>query len=498
MQERLEHGAQDPCHDSVTLSRMASQAPLALLLANSDGAVMHANQAAQSLFGAPVDVFAAPLHVNRELFARARGGETVQQQVAPPGPPYLLTLGPSQGGVIVSATDMVDIRRDRQELLRARAEADAGVKSKSDFLASMSHELRTPLNSVIGFSQVLREQFFGPLNERQSQYVRDIEQSGRQLLELINGILDLSRLDANRDHPEVTRFGLGDVTDGALMLVREKSHKHRISLNASISDADASRQMECDVRMVKQVLHNLLSNAVKFTPEGGSVTLAVRVEEGMVNFAVSDTGSGIAREFHESIFREFFQLRSGIVSKTPGTGLGLPIARRYAELLGGRVTVASEGENMGSTFTFVVPLTPILAGTRAAQPHAGTDWFAETSSMRSTVAKVANLSHRQGRPFSLCRFEPCATPASFEMTTVASVLSMATRNYDIWFTARGDGLAYLLLLDSGHSAANAVCERMLRTVQEKLGASVRFAVATFPEDGESTEELLATLARRGA
>ncbi len=239
-----------------------------------------------------------------------------------------------------------------REIEEKSAELEVANRHKSEFLANMSHELRTPLNAVIGFSEVLIDRMFGELNDKQEEYLQDILSSGRHLLSLINDILDLSKIEAGRMELELGSFDLPVALDNALTLVRERASRHGITLGVSVDPGIG--EIVADERKVKQVLVNLLSNAVKFTPEGGKVTMSVVRADGSVEIAVSDTGIGIAQDDQEAIFEEFRQVGSDYTRKREGTGLGLPLARRFVELHGGRIWVKSE-VGKGSTFTFSIP-----------------------------------------------------------------------------------------------------------------------------------------------
>jgi signal transduction histidine kinase len=229
---------------------------------------------------------------------------------------------------------------------------------KSEFLANMSHELRTPLNAIIGFSEVLTEQMFGAVNDKQMEYLRDIHSSGQHLLTLINDVLDLSKIEAGRMELDLSCFDLGLLLENALILVRERAQRNGLSLSLEVGEG--LNEWVADARKVKQVVVNLLSNAVKFTPAGGSVRLGARRVEGaagpaMAEVSVADTGVGIAPEDHALVFDEFRQAGNDYLRKAEGTGLGLPLARRFVELHGGTLGVESRlGE--GATFTFVLPL----------------------------------------------------------------------------------------------------------------------------------------------
>ena len=232
-------------------------------------------------------------------------------------------------------------------------ELEAASRHKSEFLANMSHELRTPLNAVIGFAEILAERMFGEVNDKQAEYLRDILESGRHLLSLINDILDLSKVEAGRMELELTDFDLPMAIETALVLVRERAGRRSIALHSAMDQRLG--QMRGDERKIKQVLLNLLSNALKFTPEGGRIDVRAGLVDGMAEIAVADTGVGIAPEDQEAVFEEFRQVGTS-AAKTEGTGLGLALSRKFIELHGGRIWVTSQIEE-GSTFTFTLPIT---------------------------------------------------------------------------------------------------------------------------------------------
>jgi signal transduction histidine kinase len=242
------------------------------------------------------------------------------------------------------------------ELGRLYQQIEAANKHKSEFLANMSHELRTPLNAIIGFSEVLVEKMFGEVNDKQLEYLRDIHSSGHHLLTLINDILDLSKIEAGRMELDLASVDLSALLESATMLVRERAGRHGVSLALDV--ADGLGAWVADERKVKQVVINLLSNAVKFTPAGGSVTLRARLIEGgagaAVEVAVIDTGVGIAPDQQALVFEEFRQAAGDHLRKSEGTGLGLALAKRFVELHGGTIRVAS-APGQGSTFAFMLP-----------------------------------------------------------------------------------------------------------------------------------------------
>jgi signal transduction histidine kinase/ActR/RegA family two-component response regulator len=231
------------------------------------------------------------------------------------------------------------------------AELEVASRHKSEFLASMSHELRTPLNAVLGFSEVLLERMFGDINERQEEYLRDIHSSGKHLLELLNEILDLSKVEAGQMELEFTPLDVPAALEYAASMLRERATAHSVDLRVELGDGLGA--VEADELRFKQVVLNLVSNAVKFTPDGGSVVIrAVEVDTDL-QVTVTDTGVGIPIEDRERIFESFQQGGRG-ASREEGTGLGLTLSRRIVELFGGRMWLLSE-VGAGSTFGFSIP-----------------------------------------------------------------------------------------------------------------------------------------------
>jgi signal transduction histidine kinase/putative methionine-R-sulfoxide reductase with GAF domain len=225
-------------------------------------------------------------------------------------------------------------------------------RHKSEFLANMSHELRTPLNAIIGFSEVLLERLFGEINEKQDDYLKDIHSSGKHLLQLINDILDLSKVEAGRMELEPSTFDLPNAIANAMTLIRERAQKHEIALSQDVGVGLG--EIVADERKFKQILLNLLSNAVKFTPDGGRIDVKASRDGDNVVVAVHDTGIGIAPEDQEAVFEEFRQVGRNYTNKQEGTGLGLALTRKFVELHGGRIWLESE-PGKGSVFTFTIP-----------------------------------------------------------------------------------------------------------------------------------------------
>ncbi|MEO8303533.1 MAG: ATP-binding protein, partial [Betaproteobacteria bacterium] len=239
-----------------------------------------------------------------------------------------------------------------REIQDKSRQLETANKHKSEFLANMSHELRTPLNAIIGFSEVLLERLFGEVNEKQDDYLKDIHSSGKHLLQLINDILDLSKVEAGRMELDVATFDLSSAISNAMTLIRERAQKHGIALTLDANPALG--EITADERKFKQILLNLLSNAVKFTPDSGQIEVRARREAGDVVVAVRDTGIGIAPGDQAAVFQEFRQVGNNYTSKQEGTGLGLALTRKFVELHGGRIWLESE-PGKGSTFTFTIP-----------------------------------------------------------------------------------------------------------------------------------------------
>ncbi len=242
------------------------------------------------------------------------------------------------------------------ELLRSKEELESANRLKSEFLANMSHELRTPLNAIISMSEILGEQTFGDLNEKQQTYIEEILGSGVHLLSLINDVLDLSKVESGQLELDSAPFSLRDLLASSFVVVKERALRHGIKLG---QDHQASVDViEGDFRRIKQVVFNLLSNAVKFTPDGGEVWLRTMDGTGSVVVCVEDTGIGIASKDQEIVFDQFRQVDSSYNRRYEGTGLGLALSRKFVEVHGGRIWVESE-EGRGSRFYFSIPVTGV-------------------------------------------------------------------------------------------------------------------------------------------
>jgi len=249
----------------------------------------------------------------------------------------------------------VEVRQTAKRLEQLNAELDTAMKTKDQFLSNISHELRTPLNSIIGFTDLLLTEDLGSaLSDQQRDFLETVGRNGRQLLELINELLDLQRIAAGRMELKPEAVELAGLLSEAAGSVHSQAQKHRHALVVTPLPQDL--RVHADRGRVRQVLLNLLSNAIKFTPDGGRITVAAAPVNGgaEARIAVSDTGIGIAPEDQPKLFQEFSQLDASASRKYEGTGLGLALSRRLVELHGGAIGVESE-MGKGSTFWFTLP-----------------------------------------------------------------------------------------------------------------------------------------------
>ncbi len=263
------------------------------------------------------------------------------------------TLFPEQQSIYAVARDITELKQAQEALVRAKEEAERSNKFKDQFLSTMSHELRTPLNAVVGFSDLLTEEQYGPLNDRQRRYVNHIKTGGKHLLRLINDILDLSKIEAGRLQLAIQsvpiRTAFTDVVDTMRPLADKKSQTLEQHAVPDLS-------VRADTTRFKQVLMNLLGNAIKFTPEGGKIELSAQRLGDVVRVEVRDSGPGIPLEEQQRIFEAFYRLgQTG--NGTEGTGLGLAITQRLIELHGGHLGIESQ-PGSGSCFYFTLPMVP--------------------------------------------------------------------------------------------------------------------------------------------
>jgi len=262
-----------------------------------------------------------------------------------------------------------------RELQSARKTAETANRSKSVFLANMSHELRTPLNAVIGFSDVLLSQSFGSINEKQQEYLGYVFQSSRHLLDLINDILDLSKIEANKMELRLTDANLESLLKNSILMLKEIAHNRNVQISLNIAPSVPAKS-KIDERMIKQVMFNLLSNAVKFSPDAGHVSVhaaggiklkglpqkavnllgeAANIENSYIEINITDSGIGILPEDLERIFKPFEQSDNSTTREFEGTGLGLTLCREFLALHKGTIWAESNGRGAGSTFRIILP-----------------------------------------------------------------------------------------------------------------------------------------------
>ncbi len=296
-----------------------------------------------------VSLVAIPLKSKEKVLGALSGGSRVPRSYTPQDLDLLGSIGHQLSMSIENATLYTETRAMVERL----QEAD---RFKSEFLSNISHELRTPLTSIIGYSEVLLERIAGELTANQHEYITNIQSSGTLLLEIINNLLDLSRIRAGKMEIHFGEFSMGNLITNCFKSVSPLASKKAQRLDY-IAD-ERPLMIQADEIKVKQIVLNLLSNAIKFTPHGGSIVVesrsAVLDAQPAIEVSVTDTGVGIKEDDLGKIFEEFIQADSSYTREYPGSGLGLPIVKQFVEMHGGHVTVQSQ-PGAGSRFTFVLP-----------------------------------------------------------------------------------------------------------------------------------------------
>jgi len=275
------------------------------------------------------------------------------------GSPMHGPSGKLEGAVLIG-NEITLLKQREAALMQERARADAANRAKSDFLANMSHELRTPLNAIIGFSEAMLSGIFGPFaSEQHGQYVHHIHKAGNHLLSIINDILDIAKIEANHTVLEEEVASIAGILEAALVMVGDRVQTCDVAI--TVENRLPSMHLRCDARRLTQVLVNLITNAVKFTHADGRVTVEVGWSTGRdaLEFVIRDTGIGIAAADIPKVMEPFGQVEGAHARRHPGTGLGLPLARRLVELHGGELHLASTlGE--GTTVTLRLPAERLL------------------------------------------------------------------------------------------------------------------------------------------
>jgi PAS domain S-box-containing protein len=379
--ENARREAEDALRESESRYRHLIEVSPDAIFVHVDERIRFANDAAAKLMGAnsPEDIIGRPVtdhidpeHIpafeNYKMALNREGRVTIHEikwrrrdgtPIFIDGSAGLFTFQGEPATQLIARD--VTARKAAETVMReAKEAAEAANRSKSEFLANVSHELRTPLNAIIGFSEVMEHEMFGKLgNEHYRDYARDIRLSGAHLLEVINDILDLAKVEAGKVELQEQSIDVGKVTEATVRLVRERASGRNIDV--SIRLPDNLPRLWGDERKIKQILINLLSNAVKFTPEGGSVTVSAdRSTADGIQIAVSDTGIGIPREALETVLQPFGQVDSALSRKHAGTGLGLPLTKSLVELHGGRLDLESE-LGKGTTVTVRFPPERLVA-----------------------------------------------------------------------------------------------------------------------------------------
>jgi signal transduction histidine kinase len=306
-----------------------------------------------------VSYLLAPLHRLKQTTDAVAAGDLTARAAVKTGDEledFASALNHMIDSVEQSHQAQVELNRNLDAQLNALGRANLELHEmnqlRTEFLANMSHELRSPLHSILGFAQVLLEETYGPLTGRQRRYIQNMVSSGRDLLDLIENLLDLSRLEAGRMQRNLDRTSLGELV-GSVVAKLEPLRSSGLTVQVQVDEGLPTVLL--DLRKTSRILSNLLSNAYKFTPDGGQVTVSATVRAGMAVLTVADTGIGIPEAELPRIFDKFRQANRGVVREHEGTGLGLSIVRELVRFLGGEVTVASE-PGKGSTFTVTLPL----------------------------------------------------------------------------------------------------------------------------------------------
>jgi len=246
------------------------------------------------------------------------------------------------------------------ELHVAKIQAEAANRAKSTFLANMSHELRTPLNAILGFAEIIKSQLLGGIDERYVEYARHIHASGAHLLEVINDILDMTKIEGGHVQMHEEHHDVGEIMSSCARLIAEAAHRDGVTLDIQLPSAPLT--LRADAKRLRQILLNLLSNAIKFTPAGGKVSFKAQHQaSSTLAFIVQDTGIGMTTTQIAKALEPFQQVDNSLTRRYEGTGLGLPIARSLSELLGGKLSIDST-TGRGTRVTVILPPERVVTG----------------------------------------------------------------------------------------------------------------------------------------
>jgi signal transduction histidine kinase len=270
----------------------------------------------------------------------------------------------TSGGIAGLRIDITNLVQTREALEKALEKTEAASQAKTLFLANMSHELRTPLNAIIGFSQIIRDQIMGPIGKPvYADYAKDVCDAGEHLLEIINNVLDASRVEVNKFDLKEETVEIGELVQSAIQTVRVQAGKKSIALEQRLPEEPVG--LRADTLRLRQVLINLLANAVKFTPEGGRVTLSFEASPAAAVFAVADTGIGMSPDEIAVATEPFRQIENALVKRHEGIGLGLSLAKHMTEMHSGTLEIISE-KGVGTTVRVVLPPELILHAPKAS------------------------------------------------------------------------------------------------------------------------------------
>jgi PAS domain S-box-containing protein len=353
-----------------------------VLVLDRSGRILSANQSAEALFGyepaalterslsdllAPESRSSALEYLKRLTHGSGAGvldaGYEAIGRVQQGGlVPLYITMGRIEGGERLCAVlrDATVWKRTAEELISARQAAEKASIAKSEFLAKISHEIRTPLNAIIGFSEVMVDERFGPMgNERYREYLKDIRASGEHLISLLNDLIDLSKIEAGRVELTFVSVSLNDLIQQCVAIMQQQANRERVIIRTALS-ANLP-QIIADMRSLRQIALNLLSNSIKFTGAGGQVIVSTALtDEQEVVLRVRDTGSGISERDLEAALEPFQQTAAALQWGSTGTGLGLPITKALVEANHGRLRIASE-VGVGTLVEIAFPATRVLA-----------------------------------------------------------------------------------------------------------------------------------------